>query len=45
MERRGRLDAYLVADEECDAELDEDHGYELEVDEEEISTCAPYLAR
>ena len=45
MERRGRLDADLVADEERDAELDEDNGDELEVDEEEISACAPYLAR
>ena len=45
MERRGRLDADVVADEERDAELDEDHGDELEVDEEEISACAPYLAR
>ena len=45
MERRGRLDADLVADEEHDAKLDEDHGDEFEVDEEEISTCAPYLAR
>ena len=28
-----------------DGEPDEDHGDELEVDEEEISACAPYLAR
>ena len=45
MGRRDRLEADLVADEERDAELDEDHGDDLEVDEEEISTCAPYLAR
>ena len=32
-------------DEDHGDELDEDHGDELEVDEEEISTCAPYLAR
>ena len=32
-------------DEEHDTELDVDHGDELEVDEEEISACAPYLAR
>ena len=44
-ERRGKLDADLVADEEHDAELDEDHGDQLEVDEEEMSACAPYLAR
>ena len=45
MKRRGRLDADHVADEERDAELDEDHGDELEVDEEEIRACAPYLTR
>ena len=43
--RRDWLEADLVADEERDAELDEDHGEDLEVDEEEISACAPYLAR
>ena len=43
-EQGGRLDADLIADEEHDAELGEDHGDELEVNEEEISTCAPYLA-
>ena len=32
MKRRGLLEADLVADEERDAELDEDHGDELEVD-------------
>ena len=45
MEQCGRLDADLVADGEHEIELDEDHGDELEVDEEEISACAPYLAR
>ena len=40
----GRRDADLVTDEECDTELDEGHGDELGVDEEEISACAPYLA-
>ena len=45
MERRRQLDADLAADEERDAELDEDHGDELEVDEEEIGALAPYLAR
>ena len=45
MRRKDRLEADPVADEERDAELDEDHGDELEVDEEEISACAPYLAR
>ena len=45
MERRGRLDADLVAGEERDAELDEHHGDELEVDEEKISACTTYLAR
>ena len=44
-ERYGRLEADLVVDEERDVELDEDHGDDLEVDEEEISACAPYLAR
>ena len=44
MGRRDRLEADLVADEERDVELDEDHGDDLEVDEEEISACAPYLA-
>ena len=38
-------DADLVAGEGRDAELDEDHGDELEVNEEEISACAPYLVR
>ena len=42
-EQCGRLDADLVADEERDAELDKDHGDELEVNEEEITVCAPYL--
>ena len=45
MERHSRLDADLVAVGKRDAELDEEHGDELEVDEEEISACAPYLAR
>ena len=45
MEMCGRQDADLVADEERDVELDEGHGDELEVDEEKISACTPYLAR
>ena len=45
MERWGRLDADLAADEERDAELDKDLEDEFEVDEEEISACAPYLTR
>ena len=44
-EQRSRLDADPVAVGRCDAELDKDHGNEFEVDEEEISACAPYLAR
>ena len=45
MEQRSRLDADLVAVGRHDAELDEEHGDEREVDEEEVSACAPYLAR
>ena len=45
MKRCSRLDADLVADDELDVELDEDRVEEHEVDEEEISACAPYLAR
>ena len=44
-EQRSRLDADPVAVGRRDAELDEEHGDELEVDEEEINACAPYLAR
>ena len=44
MEQCGRLEADLVADEERGAELDEGHGDELEIDEEEIGACTPYLA-
>ena len=45
MKRRGRLDADLVTDKERDAELDDDCLDEHEVDEDEVSACAPYLAR
>ena len=44
-ERYDQLAADLVAGEERDAGLDEDHGDDLEVGEEENSACAPYLAR
>ena len=44
-----RLEADLVTNEELEVELDDelvdDHGDNLEVDEEKISACAPYLAR
>ena len=45
MKRCSRLDADLVADEERDVELDDDSVDEHGVDKEEISACAPYLAR
>ena len=43
--RCGRLEVDLVTDEERDVELDDDHVDNHEVHEEEISACAPYLAR
>ena len=45
MTQRGRLEADLVMDGERDTDLDDDPVDEHGVDEEEISACAPYLAR
>ena len=43
--RSGELEAYLLEDLEDDEELEEDLDEERKADEEEISACAPYLAR
>ena len=49
MSQLSRLEADLVTNEELEVELDDelvdDHGDNLEVDEEKISACTPYLAR
>ena len=43
----GEVDANLVVgpDDEADVGADQDLDEDLEVDEDESSTCAPYLAR
>ena len=43
--RSGELEADLLEDLKVDEELEEDLDEKHEADEEEISTCAPFLAR